>query len=397
MQAKIFRIGMFMMKKNWVPWTALVGIVFLLAGCGGGDKPYETGMELAKKGQYEEALPYFEEALKEKALPQYGVSCGMALNHLGRYEEAEQKINAALQEAKEDSSDAKQLYYAQTIARYGLGKYEEALECCDNGIKIDENEELTQKLRYTRVIILKLMGQYEEAREECLALLEKDKEYMSGYMELADIENCLGNEEEARKVYERAIEEDKDYYEAYFALADALKKNGQDAAARELLGKLAAIDSDDGEKLLAAGRAYAALEQYIQAEDKFNAANQKGISEALYYLGTVRHSQGMNDAAISSLEAFVADGGENYLAEGYCELAVLYMEGDRYKEAAETLKKGLGCGNSSARQNLLRNQVILYEKQNKYKKALKVARQYRKLYPSDKEMEKELKFIKTRL
>lgn len=386
-----------MVKRSWVSLVALIGMVFLFTGCGGGDESYKTGMEFVQEGKYEEALTCFEEALKEKASPEYSLDCGMALNQLGRYEEAEQRLNDGLKEVEEDSSDAKSLYYAQAIARYGMGKYEEALESCDRALKIDKGKELTADLRYIRAVALKSLGRFEEAREECLALLEEDEEYMSGYMELADIEGCLGNEEEARKAYEGAIEKDKEYYEAYFALADLFRKNGQDAAAEELLGQLTALDSDDGEKLLVAGRAFAALEQYPQAEDRLNAAKQEGVSDALYYLGVVKHSQGMNDAAVSGLEAFVAEGGENCLPEGYCELAVLYMESERYSEAGEALEKGLRHGSSGARQELYRNQVILYEKQSKYKKARKAAKKYRKLYPMDQEMEKELAFIKTRI
>ena len=42
-------------------------------------------------------------------------------------------------------------------------------------------------------------------------------------------------------------------------------------------------------------------------------------------------------------------------------------------------------------------QVILYEKTGNYKDALKCAREYVKTYPDDKEMKKEVRFIKTRI
>ena len=46
---------------------------------------------------------------------------------------------------------------------------------------------------------------------------------------------------------------------------------------------------------------------------------------------------------------------------------------------------------------LLKKQVILYEKTGNYKDALKCAREYVKTYPDDKEMKKEVRFIKTRI
>ena len=54
-------------------------------------------------------------------------------------------------------------------------------------------------------------------------------------------------------------------------------------------------------------------------------------------------------------------------------------------------------GITNAGMVLGRNRVILYERTGRYKKAKKAASLYLEKYPGDKEMEKELGFIKTRI
>ena len=54
-------------------------------------------------------------------------------------------------------------------------------------------------------------------------------------------------------------------------------------------------------------------------------------------------------------------------------------------------------GVTNAGMVLGRNRVVLYERIGKYKRAKKAAVLYLEKYPGDKEMEKELEFIKTRI
>ena len=68
-----------------------------------------------------------------------------------------------------------------------------------------------------------------------------------------------------------------------------------------------------------------------------------------------------------------------------------------YENAQNYIDKGIKLGNTSGIRMLSRNSVILYEKMGQYKKAKRAAKQYLKKFPSDKDMEKELAFINTRI
>ena len=58
---------------------------------------------------------------------------------------------------------------------------------------------------------------------------------------------------------------------------------------------------------------------------------------------------------------------------------------------------GLGVAGSPARQQLLRNQVALYEEQNELMKAYETLQEYIVSYPDDLEATNEYRFLKKRL
>ena len=81
----------------------------------------------------------------------------------------------------------------------------------------------------------------------------------------------------------------------------------------------------------------------------------------------------------------------------YDKIAKCYMLEEDYDNALLYVRKGLKADDQTAGVKLLKKQVILYEKTGNYKDALKCAREYVKTYPDDKEMKKEVRFIKTRI
>ena len=54
-------------------------------------------------------------------------------------------------------------------------------------------------------------------------------------------------------------------------------------------------------------------------------------------------------------------------------------------------------GEARASENVLRQRVLLYEKQADYKKAYQAAKKYLKQYPQDEDMQDEAEFLKSRL
>lgn len=387
------------MKKYGIMLLA-AGILMISTGCGKAQKSYDNGMELATEGKYEESLTYFEEAIKEnKERTEYYIGYGMALNHLNRYEDAKEEFKKAMQDTdnKISKENNKQLYYGMAMAEYGLGEYESVVKYCKKALEIEYLDSLDNDILYTRMAALQLQGEKEQAKKDCETIIKNNEKYMDAYMELAKIENELGESDKAVETYLDAISVDNTYYDAYFALYQQYCSNGQTEQAEEILEQLISIPSKKAKNLVVIGRAYYYKNDYDKAKEYLNMAYDGNSKESLYYLGIVEQKEKSYQKAVEDFEKYIKENKENLNIEVYNQLANAYCELGEYDKAQETITAGISYGSTSAIQDLKKNQVILYEKQNKYKKAKAAAEEYLKIYPEDADMQKELTFIDTRI
>jgi tetratricopeptide (TPR) repeat protein len=97
---------------------------------------YNSGVDLAEKGMYEEALKATEKALsiKQNFIPAWIQKAGL-LNVLGRYEDAIAATDKALT-LKPNSSEA---WANRADALNNLGRYSEALNASTRALTIDPN------------------------------------------------------------------------------------------------------------------------------------------------------------------------------------------------------------------------------------------------------------------
>jgi len=388
------------MEKRWKKAIVCVGMAVLLSGCGKAQEAYQKGMELAQDGKYEKSLPYFEEAIKESSeQAEYYIGYGMALNYLGRYENAKEEFKKVIQEKdnKISKENNKQIYYGLAIAEYNLGEYDDVIESCKNALSIEYLEEMDCDILYTRMSSFCQKEELENARKDCKEIIKKNKRYYDAYFSLAEIERGLGNYDESVNAYLALIEEDKTYYDAYFGLYGQYLSSGQEEAANELLGQLTALDTKEAENMMVIGRAYLCRKEYDKAEENLNLAYAGNCKESKYYLGLLYMEEKEYGKALEAFQAYVGENEENFHVEAYCQMALAYIEQAEYGKAQGMIEKGLAYGSGSAVQDLKKTEVILCEKQNKYQEALTLAKEYQKLYPADSGMKKEIAFIKTRL
>lgn len=388
------------MEKGWKTAVFCAGVVLLLGGCGKAQEAYDKGMELAKDGKYEKSLPYFEEAVKEGSeQAEYYIGYGMALNYLGRYEDAKAEFEKVIQEKdnKISKENNKQVYYGLAIAEYNLGEYDNVIECCENALSIEYLEDMDCDILYTRMSSFCQKEEWENARKDCQEIIKKNKKYYDAYFSLAEIERGLGNHDEAVKAYLALIEEDKTYYDAYFGLYGQYLSSGQEEAANELLEQLTTLDSKEAKNIMVIGRAYLCRKEYDKAEENLNLAYSGNCKESKYYLGLLYMEEKEYEKALEAFQTYVEENKEDFHVEAYCQMASIYTGQAEYEKAQGMIERGLTYGSGSAVQELKRTEVILCEKQNNYQQALSLAKEYRKLYPADSGMKKEIAFIKTRL
>ena len=199
----------------------VLGILFLLTGCGKGDSAYQEGMKLAQEGKYEKALSQFQQAVKEDGkVAEYHIGYGMVYNYMGKYEEAEKVFKNAMDKLKDSASkeEKKQFYYGYAVALSGEGEYEQAAAYCDRALKISLLGDMDSDVYYTKAVCLENQGKYEEAEKICEKLVKDNKKDWQAYYELAGLQEKLGKTEEAVKTYQTLVEEEQGDGSAHFAL-----------------------------------------------------------------------------------------------------------------------------------------------------------------------------------
>ena len=117
---------------------------------------------------------------------------GVALEKLGRYEEAIRCFDKALEIINSEKDES--VWFGKGFAFYNLGRYEEAIRCYDKALKIDPEDEVGW---YIKGVALAELGRYEEAIRCFDKALEIDPE-------VEEVKNDKKLAEEKLKGYYRA-------------------------------------------------------------------------------------------------------------------------------------------------------------------------------------------------
>lgn len=389
-----------MRKKFCKSMAILLSVSFLMSGCGKADKAYDDGMEYIESKDYGKALECFEDAIKkndEKA--EYYIASGMAYNYLGEYEEAIEKFSKAFQSSENSISNTnnKQLYYGEAISYYGMKKYDNVIEDCQKALKIEQVEDLNNKINYLMAAAYHSKGDYDNAKKIYDSLIKSNAKDTKAYLARAGLFTDMSEYDAALNDYTKAMDTDEKCEDAYFGLYQVYCLQNDKEAAVNILNKFIDMGSSEEDMYVATGRAYYYLEEYDESLKYLDKAEKDGRDEALYYKGLVYMEKGDNQSALKQYMAYEAKEIPDKINDVYNQLAKCFMQSDDYKQALAYVKKGLDKGNSSVEKSLLKKQVILYEKMGKYKIALRCAKKYINLYPDDENMKKELSFIRTRI
>lgn len=374
--------------------------VFSFTGCGKAGKEYDKAVELMESGKYNDSLGHFQNAIKENnEKAEYYIAYGMALNKIGCYKEAVKEFGMAYQDTDNQISrqNNKRLYFGQAVSYYGMNDNEKALEACGKALEYGKEPSVDIKIKNFQADINMLMGNTDTAMEIYNGIIKEDDSSADTYKARGRLYEMLGNDTQAAKDYLDAIEKDSKCYDAYFALYNVYTRLGDNAKAEEILNKLAGMEAKTAEEVMQLGRMYYYKGDYKNAVANLGKAAKDGCNEALYYLGAVYMAEGDYSQAAGQFNEYINKGAQEKAPEAYNQMAGCYIELGDFESASGCIDKGLSLGISSADIQLLKNRVILYERMGKYKKAKKSANLYLKKFPSDKDMEKELGFIKTRI
>ena len=354
-------------RKKRLFLTAVCLSLGLLTGCNvGNTKNYKQAAQDLEQGNYEAALEEYETAISEGVKPAQSYrGAGVAKLKLGNYEEAITYFNDALKCDKVGKALKKDILSYRAVAYLKVKDYEAALEDCQT---LAENYKMDADLYFLTGETALAMDSYEEAS--------------------ANFEQAYGED----ATYDRAIQ----IYGAYLnrdmeadgtryleAVLSTEAKGAEDLCSRGRIyyymgdytnaQKELTDASNQGstEALLVLGMVYGAQSDYANARAMY----QQYINQKL------------DDTSGDQTQT---------AAQGYNGLAVCDMAEGSYDSALENISSGITIASDDEMQSLLFNEIVAYEKKLDFSTAQEKAVSYVGMYPEDEEAAKELDFLKSR-
>lgn len=382
----------------------MVGVAFLMTSCNKEIKQakeyYSAGVECLEEGRYPEAEEHLAKAVHANAeKAEYFIAYGMSLAKTGKYAEAQEQFDKAILEKNNQivRENNKQAYRGKGIAYYEEANYEEAILYFQKALEISDLAELNTDITYYKADAEEKNGNYEEAKNTLTSLLESGKENVTTYLKRAHILCLMEEYDLAKKDYEQAHQLEKNNYQAYLEEYFMFLKQGDEDAAKAVLEQTNHLKVSTKEEAF-----YQAVVQYYKGEEEgaveqLSAMAAEGYTRAYYYLGQIYASKEDDTNAISNYKKYIELENGIHTTEVYNELALCYSNTKAYEEAIETLRQGISLKDGKTIQQLKKNLIAVYEKALQFEEAYEAAREYIKIYPKDKKVKKEYKFLRSRV
>lgn len=354
-----------MKKHKIVTIMIMMGCLFLFAGCaGGGSKDYEAGLQAMKQGDYSTACKNFASAIKDNDdQPEYFISYGTALLQLHRYGEARSSFERALAASGDNAENSKRSCRGLGIAEYYGKDFDEAEKHLNQAIGYSGLEELNLDCYLYLGALNDSTGDTEQAYEAYQKVLELDGSQLSAVVGKYKAEIALGYEDEAEGTLEAGLE--------------LVPESAED---RYMYAKLQFYNED-----------------YDGAEEELKKAIES-YDEAYIFLGEIQVYKNQYDDAITYFEEYAEKTGNTNNLTVCNMLGKCYIEKRQYKDAAKWVDKAAEIDASDNElQSVRYNQVIVYEKLKKIKKAYDLAREYAQIYPNDDRFATELEYLRRQM
>ena len=389
-----------MITKKLSRVIAIYLIVFLTACSGSaGNSYYKTGNKFMEKGQYEEALNSYEEAIKKNSeRAEFYIAAGFANIGLEKYEDAINTFDKGYSPKDNQivRENNKFLFRGKGIAYLKLGKYPEALLQFASASAIREASSLDNDLKkYIALTEIKL-GDYKSAADVYEEMLRVKNPDVSLYGKLAEVYFAMGEAVKAVENYDLAISKEPDNFDAYFGKYEILSARGEKEQAAEVLNKAAGIKITNDISGYKAGILEYLRGNKDKAKEYLNTAYTKGILESSYYLAKISMLENDYTGAKAFFEKYEQELGKVTISGWYDGMAECLIKEEKYEDALNYVLKGLALEDVSAMKQLMLKKVTLYEQTVDYNKAYEAAVEYTKLYPEDKKMAREVVFLSTR-
>ena len=337
-------------------------LVFCLSGCGG-PKPlssYERGMAFLESNDRNSALTCFEESSVTEGEEALGFR-GMGLIYLER------------------------------------GDVKQAITALSNSLDAVKRPRLNKEfVQDTQLYLAKAYeedGQSDKAMAVYSQLLDGDHAG-EAYLLRGKLYAKEGKFGQAGQDFERAIELDSSY-EVYLQIYDTYAAVNRQADGAVYLREAQANSSDSAEDAYQLGRINYFLKDNEKAKDNLLKAVNKSVPGAAALLGRIYLDEGDISGARAVYQNAVDNGTDT--AAGHNGLALCMIESGEYQQALQQIHEGLLEGDKIVTEELLFNEIIVYERQKDYETALEKMEAFIESYPGNTDARHEYEFLKSRI
>ena len=384
-------------KKKFAIGLTIVACT--LTGCtSNASRLYKEGLSLYEDGKYEEASRSLQEAITanpDKA--DYYITYGLVLVELGDYEEAIIQLNKVVKDKDNQvvNENNKKAYRAIGIAYYRELEYKKAITQFEQALDINEMGSLNSDISLYLADCYEKIGEYEKSVKIYSEAIQSDVSNSDLYVKRANVYANLGDYEKASSDFDQAIEYNSNNYDIYIAKYGMLMSQGKEEEAKEVLKNALSIQASTEEDNFNVAKIHYYQSDYKSALSELQAVKEQFV-DAYYLIGEIYYNQGDYSKAMTNYETYVK-GVSVVSSTCYNQLALTSMKLSDYETALAYIEKGLIANDISTYQALLSNQVACYEQLADYNNAYQLAKAYMEEYPDDKDMERELQFIETRI
>ncbi len=287
-----------------------------------------------------------------------------------------------------------QSYRGAGIVNLRMGNYDAAIASFTGALECDRVSKALRKdiLSYRASAELKA-GRYEDAMSDCQLLAEEYAMDVDSYFLTGQVALAMDAYDEASANFEQAFAEDSTYDTAIRIYETYLAKDMEADGVRYLEAALVSSPKT-AEDYCDRGRVYYYMKDYTSAQSELIEASGKGSTEALLLLGMVYLAQSDVPNARSMYQEYVAKEGDS--AKGYNGLALCDMAEGNYDSALANISIGLPNASTEEMQDLLFNEIVIYERKLDFVTACRKAEEYLSKFPDDEAVARELVFLRTR-
>lgn len=375
----------------------------IFSGCGNAKDAkdyYKEGLKSFEDGEYKKAEESLKKAVTnntEKA--EYYIDYGFALIKMEKHEEAQVQFNKGIldKDNKIVRENNKRAHRGKGIAYYESADFTKAITEFDAALNINDMAELNIDLLYYKGSSYEKLGDFKKALEAYTAVLNEKKPDAKIYGALAGVKYQLGETKEAISYYDKAIELEPDGYDHYFGKYAILSREKDTKSAKEVLAKALAIKTKTDSDYYNLAKLHYLSDDFTNAKTGLETAVEKGFYEAYFYLGEIAYEDKDYDSAVKFYEDYMNSNIQIKMTSVYHQLSSALIQIGEYEKASQVIREGIALNDAATLALLKYNEVAVYEKLGDFKTAYEKAKEYVKAYPDNKDMVREVNFLKTRV